>query len=105
MVNECCATKILLANPSIDHRLYAEIFHLNDTELDLLASLVPKRDLLIKQHTGSKKVRLNVDSLSYWMATNNPKDNVTKREYLDRYGAVDGLSRLAREFPFISKPV
>jgi type IV secretory pathway VirB4 component len=73
VVNECCATKIFLANPSIDHRLYAEIFHLNDTELDLLASLVPKRDVLIKQHAGSKKARLKVDSLSYWMATNNPK--------------------------------
>jgi type IV secretion system protein VirB4 len=48
----------------------------------------------------SKKLRLNVDSLSYWMATNNPKDNVRKREYLDRYGVVEGLSRLAQELPF-----
>jgi len=102
VVNECCATKIFLANPSIDHRLYAEIFHLNDTELDLLGSLVPKRDLLIKQHGGSKKARLNVDSLAYWMATNNPRDNVRKREYLNRYGAVEGLSRLAQEFPFVA---
>ena len=105
VVNECCATKIFLANPSIDHKLYAEIFHLNDTELDLLSSLVPKRDLLIKQHAGSKKARLNVDSLSYWMATNNPKDNVIKRDYLDRYGVVEGLSRLAREFPFVSDSI
>ena len=89
-------------NPSIDNKLYAEIFHLNDTEMDLLSSLVPKRDLLIKQHAASKKARLNVDSLSYWMATNNPKDNVTKRDYLGRYGVVEGLSRLAREFPFVS---
>jgi type IV secretion system protein VirB4 len=103
VVNECCPTKIFLANPSIDHRLYADIFHLNDTELDLLSSLVPKRDLLIKQHAGSKKARLNVDSLSYWMATNNPKDNVRKRDYLDRYGVVEGLSRLAKEFPFVSQ--
>jgi type IV secretion system protein TrbE len=103
VVNECCATKIFLANPSIDHRFYAEIFHLNDTELDLLGSLVPKRDLLIKQLAGSKKARLNVDSLSYWMATNNPKDNVRKREYLDRYGVIEGLSRLAQEFPFVSQ--
>ena len=101
VVNECCATKIFLANPSIDHKLYADIFHFNDTELELLSGLVPKRDLLIKQHAGSKKARLNVDSLSYWMATNNPKDNVRKREYLDRYGAMEGLSRLAQDFPFV----
>lgn len=101
VVNECCASKIFLANPSIDHKLYADIFHLNDTELELLSTLVPKRDLLLKQHNVSKKLRLNVDSLSYWMATNNPKDNVRKREYLDRYGVLDGLSRLAEDFPFI----
>jgi len=35
------------------------------------------------------------------MATNNPKDNVLKRDYLDRYGAVEGLKKLAQEFPFI----
>ena len=101
VVNECCATKIFLANPSIDRKLYAEIFHLNDTELELLSGLVPKRDLLIKQHTGSKKARLNVDSLAYWMATNNPKDNVRKRDYLDRYPVIEALSRLAEDFPFV----
>jgi type IV secretion system protein VirB4 len=100
VVNESCATKIFLANPSIDHQLYADIFHLNDTELELLSTLIPKRDLLLKQLGVSKKLRLNVDSLSYWMATNNPKDNVREREYLDRYGVVEGLSRLAQELPF-----
>ncbi len=100
VVNESCTTKIFLANPSIDQRLYADIFHLNDTELELLSTLIPKRDLLLKQLGVSKKLRLNVDSLSYWMATNNPKDNVRKRDYLDRYGVVEGLSRLAQEFPF-----
>ena len=34
------------------------------------------------------------------MATNNPKDNVRKRDYLARHGVVEGLSRLAKEFPF-----
>jgi type IV secretion/conjugal transfer VirB4 family ATPase len=100
VVNDCCATKIFLANPSIDHKLYAELFHLNDTEIELLANLVPKRDLLIKQHRQSKKARLGVDSLSYWMATNNPKDNVRKLDYLARYGVLDGLTRLAEDFPF-----
>jgi len=37
------------------------------------------------------------------MATNNPKDNVRKREYLNRYGTIEGLSRLAKEFPFVSQ--
>ena len=42
--------------------------------------------MLIRKHEGSKKVHLNVDSLSYWMATNNARDNVLKHEYFDRYG-------------------
>jgi hypothetical protein len=39
------------------------------------------------------------------MATNHPKDNATKSVYLDRYGVVEGLSRLAREFPFVSDSI
>ena len=45
VVNESCPTKIFLANPNIDRRMYAEIFQLNDTQLELLESLVRKREL------------------------------------------------------------
>jgi type IV secretion system protein VirB4 len=44
--------------------------HLNDTELDLIAGLVPPGQMLIRRAQSSKKVRLNVDSVSHWMATN-----------------------------------
>ena len=101
VVAESCPTKIFLANPGMEAQVYRDAFGLNDTELDLIAGLVPPGQMLIRKQTGSKKVHLNVDSLSYWMATNNPKDNVRKRDYLDRYGTVDGLKRLALEFPFV----
>ena len=99
IVNESCPTKIFLANPNIDRRLYAEVFQLNDTELELLESLVPKRDLLLKQPQGTKKLRLDVDAFSYWMATNNARDNVRKQDYFAKYGAEQGLLRLAHDFP------
>jgi type IV secretion system protein VirB4 len=102
-VAESCPTKIFLANPDIDVPLYRDAFHLNDTELDLLAGLVPKRDLLVKNQQGSKKVRLNVDSFSYWMATNTPKDNVERQRYFERYGVHNGLTHLARDFPVESR--
>jgi len=73
---------------------------LNDTELHLIAGLVPPGQMLIRKRTGSKKVHLNVDSLSYWMATNNAKDNILKQQYFDRYGIAEGLRRLAAEHPF-----
>jgi type IV secretion/conjugal transfer VirB4 family ATPase len=99
IVCESCPTKIFLANPDIDVPLYRDAFHLNDTELDLLAELVPKRELLLKNQQGAKKLHLNVDSFSYWMATNTPKDNVERQRYFKRHGVSDGLSRLAQDHP------
>jgi type IV secretion system protein VirB4 len=100
IVSESCPTKIFLANPEMNRDLYREAFHLNDTELDLIAGLVPPGQMLIRKAQTSKKVQLNVDSVSHWMATNNARDNLKKREYFERFGIADGLRRLAEEFPF-----
>jgi hypothetical protein len=56
--------------------------------------------MLIRKPTGSKKVHLNVDSLSYWMATNNAQDNLLKQEYFARHGIAEGLRRLAELYPY-----
>jgi len=100
IVAESCPTKVFLANPDMEPAVYRDAFGLNDTELALIADLVPPGQMLIRKHDGSKKVHLNVDSLSYWMATNNVRDNVLKHEYFGRYGIVEGLRRLAEEHPF-----
>jgi type IV secretion/conjugal transfer VirB4 family ATPase len=100
IVSESCPTKIFLANPEMDRDLYREAFHLNDTELELIASLVPPGQMLIRKAQGSKKVQLNVDSVSHWMATNNARDNLTKRQYFARFGIPEGLRRLAQDYPF-----
>ena len=34
------------------------------------------------------------------MATNNPRDNLKKRDYFRRFGIPEGLRRLAEEYPF-----
>jgi type IV secretion system protein VirB4 len=100
IVTECCPTKIFLANPDMNHQVYAEAFHLNDTELDLIAGLVPPGQMLIRKAQTSKKVHLHVDSVSYWMATNSANDNLKKRDYFQRFGIPEGLRRLAEDFPF-----
>lgn len=100
IVSESCPTKIFLANPEMDRDLYREAFHLNDTELELIAGLVPPGQMLIRKTQSSKKVQLNVDSVSHWTATNNARDNLKKREYFERFGIADGLRRLAEEHPF-----
>jgi type IV secretion/conjugal transfer VirB4 family ATPase len=99
VVNESCPTKIFLANPNIDRRMYAEIFQLNDTQLELLESLVPKRELLLIQPRGTKKLVLEVDALGYWMATNNARDNIRKQYYFSRFGPEQGLIQLVKDYP------
>ena len=99
IVNESCLTKIFLSNPNIDRKLYSEIFQLNDTQLELLESLVPKRELLLIQPRGTKKLVLEVDALGYWTATNNARDNIRKQDYFARFGPEQGLLRLAQDYP------
>ncbi|MDT8070579.1 MAG: DUF87 domain-containing protein [Terriglobia bacterium] len=105
IVSESCPTKIFLANPEMDRDVYREAFHLNDTELNLIAGLVPPGQMLIRKAQSSKKVQLNVDSVSHWMATNNARDNLKKRDYFERFGIADGLRRLAEDFPFQPRTV
>jgi type IV secretion/conjugal transfer VirB4 family ATPase len=100
IVSESCPTKIFLANPEMDRNLYRQAFHLNDTELDLIAGLVPPGQMLIRKAQTSKKVQLNVDSVSHWTATNNARDNLKKRDYFERFGIAEGLRRLAQDHPF-----
>ena len=92
IVSESCPTKIFLANPEMDRDVYREAFHLNDTELDLIAGLVPPGQMLIRKAQSSKKVQLNVDSVSHWMATNNARDNLKKRDYFERFGIAEGFA-------------
>ena len=100
IVSESCPTKIFLANPEMDRNLYREAFHLNDTELDLIAGLIPPGQMLIRKAQSSKKVQLNVDSVSHWMATNSARENLVKREYFAQFGVAEGLRRLAEDHPF-----
>lgn len=100
IVSESCPTKIFLANPEMNRDLYREAFHLNDTELELIAGLVPPGQMFVRKAQSSKKVHLNVDSVSHWTATNNARDNLVKRDYFARFGIAEGLRQLAKDHPF-----
>ncbi len=100
IVAESCPTKIFLANPEMNRQVYREAFHLNDTEIDIIADLIPPGEMLIRKAQSSKKVRLNVDSVSYWIATNNARDNILKREAFAHYGIAEGVRQLAATHPF-----
>jgi len=99
VIVESCATKIFLANPDMDRALYRQQFHLNETEVELIAGLVPKQQFLIKTPELAKVANLSVDPKSYWLYTNDPYDNKKRSEAFAHYGFVRGLEVLAGGLP------
>ena len=95
VILESCATKIFLANPDMDRDLYQRQFHLNETEIALVASLLPKQQFLVKTPELAKVANLHVDRRSYWLYTNDPYDNRKRNEAFDAYGFEKGLDVLA----------
>ena len=97
VIIESCATKIFLANPDMDRDLYRRQFHLNETEVELIANLIPKQQFLIKTPDLGKVANLNVDRKSYWLYTNDPYDNKKRKEAFETHGFERGLEVLAGE--------
>ena len=95
VIIESCPTKIFLANPDMDRDLYRRQFHLNENEVDLISSLVPKQQFLIKTPELAKVANLTVDRKSYWLYTNDPFDNRKRKEAFETYGFEKGLDVLA----------
>jgi type IV secretion/conjugal transfer VirB4 family ATPase len=99
VVLESCVTQLFLANPGMDKHVYRDLFHLNNTETELIARLIPKRQILMKQPNLAKVVHLNVDRKGYWLYTNSPYDNLRKRQVFEEHGLERGLELLARSNP------
>ncbi|HEV2402157.1 MAG TPA: type IV secretion system DNA-binding domain-containing protein [Candidatus Sulfotelmatobacter sp.] len=95
IIVESCPTKIFLANPDMDRDLYRRQFNLNDSEIELISTLRPKQQLLIKTPELAKVANLEVDAESYWLYTNDPFDNRKRREAFEIYGFEKGLEVLA----------
>src|SRR5205085_8053642 len=85
-VVESCPTKLLLANPALDRKRYAELFQLNEAELELVTTLIPRQQLLLKRPDVTKVLSLNVDPKSYWIYTNTPLDNERVAAIVQKYG-------------------
>ena len=94
-VVESCPTKLLLANPALDPKRYADLFQLNDMELELLTGLIPRQQILLKRPDVTKVLSLTVDPKSYWIYTNTPLDNERVAATFKEYGFEAGLDRLA----------
>jgi len=96
VVIESCATKIFLANPDMDREWYRNTFHLNDNEIEMISTLVPKRQALVKRPDLTKVVNLEVDEKSYWLYTSDPNDSFKREQAFREHGFERGLEVLTR---------
>ncbi len=99
IIVESCPTKIFLANPDMDRDLCRRQFNLNENEIELISTLRPKQQLLIKTPELAKVANLEVDAESYWLYTNDPFDNRKRREAFETHGFEKGLEVLAAGQP------
>jgi type IV secretory pathway VirB4 component len=101
-VVESCPTKFFLANPSLDLARARSLFHLNQTEAEIITRLVPRQQALLKRPDVSKVLNLHVDPSSYWIYTNTPLDNQRLRAATsgrDLRAAVERLAAPSKETP------
>jgi type IV secretion system protein TrbE len=96
-VVESCPTKIFLANPGMDRQAARALFHLNETETDLLGTLRPRQQLLLKRPNHAKVLTLDVDPESYWLYTNTPRDNARLQEAVLEHGTDRAIHILASQ--------
>ena len=67
----------------MDVAAYREVFHLNQTQAEIVSRLIPKRQILLKRPDMAKVLNLNVDRKfsAYWLYRQQPapttKRNVT----------------------------
>ena len=64
-------------------------------ELELLAGLVPRQQILLKLPDVTKVLNLTVDPKSYWIYTNTPIDNERVSAMFQEFGFDAALDRLA----------
>ena len=96
VVVENCPTKLFLANPGLNRETYRSLFHLSETEADLVAALRPKGQVLLKRPDMARVLNLNLDRKGYWLYTNNPHDNERRRRAFEEHGFEEGLEILSR---------
>lgn len=96
MVKEMCPTLIFAANPGGDPRFYQKVGDLNEREVAVLMSLVPKQEVLVKTPEWSKKLIVNADPLAVLYYSNDPNTNKRRDKAIEQYGIQDGLKRLAK---------
>ena len=91
---ESMPTKLFLANPDLPQDVQ-QVFRLNDTEMQTIRSLIPKRELYLRRPTASAVMQLVVDPVSYWLYTSNASDAARRAAAVAEHGLERGLHVLS----------
>ena len=94
VIRSVCPMKIFLPDPGADKAKYQKAFDLNDREVEVLSSLTPQKQFLLKTPSYSKVLNLTLDPKSLWLYTTAPLEVKRRREVFAQYGAKRGLDIL-----------
>ena len=92
---ESLPTKLFLANPDLPSSV-ADVFHLNDQEVELIRGLLPKREMYLRRSDEFAVLRLEVDKESYWLYTSSAVDAEKRAQAVEEHGLVRGIELLAK---------
>ena len=92
---ESLPTKLFLANPDLPSSV-AEVFHLNDQEVEAIRGLLPKREMYLRRSDEFAVLRLEVDKESYWLYTSSAVDAEKRAQAVEEHGLVRGIEHLAK---------
>ena len=83
-----CPTKIIFGNPTLNAKVYGDLFGLTETEQERVRRLIPKKQFLLKREGLSKVLNLNVDPKSHWLFTTNPYEAQRRQKAIDERGSL-----------------
>lgn len=95
-LREPCTTKLFLPNPGADQELYCQTLQLTAAEFELVRTLQPKRQFLLKRPGFAKVLTLDVDQRAYWLYTSDANDRARRDQVVAEHGLEAGLDILAR---------
>ena len=93
---ESLPTKLFLANPDLPDGVQ-KTFRLNDTEMQTIRGLLPKREMYLRRAQEAGVVRLEVDPESYWLYTSSPVDGERRARAVAEHGLASALEVLANQ--------
>jgi len=93
---ESLPTKLFLANPDLPDGVQTT-FRLNDTEMQTIRGLLPKREMYLRRAQEAGVVRLEVDPASYWLYTSSPVDGERRARAVAEHGLASALEVLANQ--------